>query len=171
LLGHGQETAVEVDKAGVGDPRAAGRVNEPAQLAGVEQRQARDLGVPVQLADGLGEHGPPQRALLPEPGRLGEPACVRFDRAVADAHRAHHPVVVEQVVPRRRFEVGVGPVACVHAQDERRDAARHWQRPHRRLLADRCEVAGDLHGRVRRPHQRAWPLQQAPIMSDSRHGG
>jgi hypothetical protein len=151
LLGHGQETAVEVDKAGVGDPRATGRVDEPAQLAGVEQRQTRDPGVPVQLADGLGEHGPPQRALLPELGRLGEPARVRFGRAVADAHRAHRPVAVEQVVPCRRLEAGVDPVARVHARDEWWDAARHWQRPHRRLLADRREVAGDLHGRVRRP--------------------
>jgi hypothetical protein len=49
ILGHGEEAAVEVDEAGVGE-------------SGAMKGQTRDPVVAVELADGLGEHRPPKCA-------------------------------------------------------------------------------------------------------------
>uniref|UniRef100_J3NF28 Uncharacterized protein n=1 Tax=Oryza brachyantha TaxID=4533 RepID=J3NF28_ORYBR len=125
VLGHGEEAAVEVDEAGVGDAGAVRGVDEAAEAARVEEREAGDAGVAVELADGLGEDGAAEGALLLEPRRLGEAAGVGLGGAVADADGVDHAVAVEQVVTGGGLEVRVGAVARVDAIDEGRDAARH----------------------------------------------
>ncbi|KAF7063222.1 hypothetical protein CFC21_069743 [Triticum aestivum] len=159
VLGHGEEAAVEVDEAGVGDAGAVGRVDKAAGAARVEQSQPRDARVAVELANGLRENRPPNGALLGEAGGLGEAAGVGLGGAVADADGVDHAVAVEEVVPGRGLEAGVGAVACVDAVDEGRDAAGDRERAHGGLLADGGEVAGDLHGGVGRARQRVGPLQ------------
>jgi hypothetical protein len=161
VLGHGEESAVEVDEARVGDAGAARRVDEAARGARVEECEARDARVAVQLADGLGEDGAADLALLPEPRRLREPARVRLGGAVADPQRVHHAVAVEQVVARHGVEAGVGAVARVHAVDEGGDAARDRELVDGQALADRREVAGDLDRRVNRLGQPVGTLQHA----------
>lgn len=55
---------VEVDQAGVGDAHAVGPINEAEEGARVEEEEARDAGVAVELADGFGEHWPPEGFFL-----------------------------------------------------------------------------------------------------------
>jgi len=159
VLGHGEEVAVEVDEAGVSDARSRRGIDEAARGARVEQGEARDPGVAVELANGLGEDGASDRALLGEARGLREAAGVGLGDAVAYPQRVHHAVAVEQVVPGDGVEAGVGAVARVDAVDEGRDAAGDGELAHGRPLPDGREVAGDLHGRVGGAGQPVGPLQ------------
>ncbi|BAT00113.1 Os07g0154201, partial [Oryza sativa Japonica Group] len=154
VLGHGEEAAVVVDEAGVGDADAPGRVEHAAERARAEQQKPRDAGVAVELADGLGEHGASHLPLLPQPRRLREPARVRLGAPPGEPHGVQHPVAVEQVVPGARRVERVGAVADVHPVEARREAAGHRQPPHRRALPDGRVVPGDLHGRISGARQR-----------------
>jgi len=161
VLGHGEEAVVMVHQAGVGDPDPPRRVEQAAEGARTEQEEARHARVAVELADGLGEDGPPDGALLPEARRLGEAARVRLGAPGAEPHGVEHAVAVEEVVPRARRVERVRAVADVHAVEARRDAAGHREVAGGRALPDGRVVAGDLDGRVGGARERVRALQEA----------
>jgi len=122
-------------------------IDEAEHSPGVEQEEAGDAGVAVELAYGLGEDRVADGPLLSEALGLGEAAAVR-GLAVADVHGVDHAVAVEEVVARNGLEEGVGAVADVDAVDEGGDPAGYGELVVRWLLAHGGEIPSNLDGGV-----------------------
>ena len=65
VLEHGEEAVVMVHQPSVSDPDPLRCVEHAAEGACTEQEKSRHARVVVELADGLGEDGLPDGALLP----------------------------------------------------------------------------------------------------------
>ena len=104
---------VEEDESGVGDAHAAGAVDEAEEGAGVEEEEAGDAGVAVELADGLGEEGVAEGVLLEEAVGAGEAAGVAGGAAV-EVEGVDHAVAVEEVVTGEGAMNALSREGCRH---------------------------------------------------------
>ncbi|KAL5989633.1 hypothetical protein ACLOJK_010526 [Asimina triloba] len=81
--------------ADVGNADAATTVDQVEGAVGEEEEEVSNVGVVVELADYLGEHGLTELAFLGLATCLGEPAGVA-SKFIPDADTVHHVIPVEQ---------------------------------------------------------------------------
>lgn len=147
VFGHGEESAVEVDEAGVGYAHAVAGVDEAEESAGVEEEEPGDAGVAMELADSFREDRSTERPLLDEPVRIGEPAGVAGG-AVVEFDGVDHAVAVEEVVAGYRLVMGVGAVPDVDAVNAIGDFSGQRKAVPDGLLRHGSKVSGYLDSRV-----------------------
>ena len=118
-------------------------IDEAKQPSGIEEEEASDAGVTMELAYGLGEHRAAELSLLDQSLCFGETASVARGTAIK-GDCVNHTVAIEEVMPSDRLEQWVGAVSQINSINAIRDGAGDRKRVTDRLLRHGSEVSGNL---------------------------